>query len=422
MNLLQIKWPIFFMTAIGLFLNNPDQIFKYTPHVFGQISNSSILPQQSFVYPKTTLEAWQLGYLTGLLNYHPQNFAMDVEIRGENVKITPAQLLQIRSAITDMESKQSVIQRVIGCFTFINFIWLLSIIGIMTTIYPVILLIAEPVHKLLEYLFTEYILPILRAIKPLYEAILWIISYILIVNAFRYHDIDSRVFVCITGVFAMNIAIHYTIYLHLPYIDTTDYHLLLSLIFAIVCIPLSIRLNSVLMGFIGVGAIYNALGFSISNWGLCYFIGFNNETALERCLLSSFMLLILLLFGHVMYPDLLLSSLTPALNTLGSITYYIALLIKTQIASEKSYWPLQIWMIGSLNITCFIGSIYQIESIRNVSMLFIVLYILEKTCDIIFRAIHNIALVIFIISIVFWKVSLYLHQNPVVLMSIFGLE
>ena len=198
-----------------------------------------------------------------------------------------------------------------------------------------------------------------------------------------------------------------------------NYQALVSVLFAMVALPLALRFNSVLIGFLGVAAVYSALGFGVSAFGLCYVVGFDSDSALERCLLSSLCLLVGLFWVHVGDPGLVVyfRPLLPALSTLGSVTYFLALLIKTH--SSAAYWPMQALMVLSLNTAFALGSVYQVEAIRNTAAVFTALYIMEKTCDMVLRTMPSLPLAIFIISVFLWRVSLYLHQHPILVFSIF---
>lgn len=404
-------WPILFNIGILMLIKQPKIILDMTPKPWSIYTHNITKP--IIYYPKTKLEAWDLGVIAGMLQDNTDVSSMKICINGQMVRLTYDELIQMRVTI---ESSQSTLQYVRGCFTFVNSIWLLSIIGMLTTISPVLMIIAEPVHQLIKYLTMEIILPFLRAIKPVYEAMLWMFCYILIAHAFRYNDVDSQVFICITGLLGSIIAMSYTTYLHRPKICSENYNILVSLVFAVSSLTVAIRLNSVLIGFLGVASLYNALGFSLSVFGLCYIVGFKNDHALNRCLLSSLFLLIVRMLGHTLNSKFLtdVRAIIPALNTLGSVTYFLALLIKTHFSN----WQTQFLMILSLVTTCAIGSIYHIDAVRNVSMVFTVLYLLEKICSLV----TNLPLVVFIISVCFWKSSLYLHENPMILVSIFGID
>jgi hypothetical protein len=409
--------PTCFVTGIMLFMARPDMVKNFVPLLW-TISNPTGTP----VYPTTLLEAWDMGYKAGFLEDMELEHLVstNIKINGKMTKITPEQLFQVRSILVEMESGTSIIQRVRGCFSFINFIWLLSIVGITITISPVLMMFAKPIHQFIRYFALEIILPFLRAIKPVYEAMVWSLSYSLVIHASRHMDTDSKVFICLTGLFGAMIAMAYTTYLHKPKLPSNIYCMMVSMFFAIISLPLAIHFDSILIAFYGVFAMYSALGFGVSVSGLCYYVGFESHEALERCLLSSFFLLIGLLWGHITRPDLLqnIRVLIPALNVFGSVIYFIALLIKTNIVYD-AYWPTQLWMIFSLVSVGSLGSIYQIESLRNVSMIFTVLYMMEKICNLVLRMTDSVALVVFFISVVLWKASLYLHQNPVLLVCIF---
>lgn len=168
------------------------------------------------IYPKTIVQAWDLGFLACRLKNDSKLLSVGIEIEGKHMVIKPKELLDMRATLVDMESRKSILQHVRGFFTFVNFIWLLSIVGIVTTASPVLMLIAHPIHQLIRYLAIEIILPFLQAIKPVYEATAWILCYGFIVHAYRYSDSDSQVFICLTGIFGSMFAMAYTTHLHPP--------------------------------------------------------------------------------------------------------------------------------------------------------------------------------------------------------------
>jgi hypothetical protein len=85
-----------------------------------------------------------------------------------------------------MAEERSFIQRVLGVFSFINFIWFISICGILATIGPVLYLCARPIVNILVKLFNNVIYPILIALKPLYEVVFYVVSFLFIVEGTRY--------------------------------------------------------------------------------------------------------------------------------------------------------------------------------------------------------------------------------------------
>lgn len=415
-----LTWPILFVVGITTFMLRPEVVLELTPSPWAVAQRK---PDSLFqpIYPRTMLQTWDLAYLACQVENDENVLSLDIKLDGKTTIIRREQLLNMRTTLVEMESRKSIFQHVRGCFTFVNFIWLLSIVGIVTTASPVLMLIARPVHQLIRYLAIEMILPFLRAIKPVYEAVAWMLCYSIVVQAYRYNNTDSQVFICLTGLLGSILAMVYTTYLHVPKMRPADYQALVSVLFATSALPLAIRFNSVLIGFFGVVALYNALGFGVCVCDLCYMVGFETESALERCLLSSLMLLIGILWGHVVHPELVLylRPLLPALNTLGSVMYFLALLIKTHTTVYRGYWQMQVWMILSLLIVSAVGSIYQVDAVRNVAMVFTVLYIMEKISDLAFMVIPNLTVAIFVISVLLWRFSLYLHQHPGIIISLF---
>lgn len=153
-------------------------------------------------------------------------------------------------------------------------------------------IVAEPIHRVLHQLIMRVLIPVLRSLKPLYEAAAWALCLAFIVQASRYPDHDSRVFICITGIVGSMMTWTYSMRLRPPR-DTTC-----AAFFALIITPLAVAFDSHLIGFLAVGAAYNAMGFLVGSWGLCFLIGFEDDGSLNRCLISSLVLLVGLIGAH----------------------------------------------------------------------------------------------------------------------------
>ncbi|CAM9796727.1 unnamed protein product [Heterosigma akashiwo] len=62
---------------------------------------------------------------------------------------------------------------------------------------------------------------------------------------------------------------------------------------ALCWVPLAVHHQSTLLGYGVVCALYTVLGFNITCYGLCYCIGFKRESALQRCVVVSALILAL---------------------------------------------------------------------------------------------------------------------------------
>lgn len=110
--------------------------------------------------------------------------------------------------------------------------------------------------------------------------------------------------------------------------------------------------------------------------------------------------------------------LLPGLGTYGSVAYFLALLIKTHTSTN---WHLQSWMILSLFMGVGLGSTFEMVSLSNTAGTFTALYAMTQTCEFVFSTFYpTIPTIIFISSVAVWRASLFLHQNPQFVASLFS--
>jgi len=188
--------------------------------------------------------------------------------------------------------------------------------------------------------------------------------------------------------------------------------------------PLAVFYNSTMMGFFTVLPLYGLLGFFVSASTLCYVIGFNDKDSLERSVVTSAILVVAFtLIKMIRIKSMFISPFVSAVNIMGCVTYFLGLLISSTAyhsATTTQYTKFQICMIGSLLIVTGVGSIWNIASLFNIGCTFAFFYVVDKIVEIPNLWKGGMVFVgIFASSIVLYFVSLFLHDHPGWVMSLF---
>ncbi len=161
--------------------------------------------------------------------------------------------------------------------------------------------------------------------------------------------------------------------------------------------------GSSIIGFIAIGALLSALGFSILVTPLCYGFGFRDETTIGRATTAAFAVLALFIGLHLLGP------LLPALAIfefgalfLGSFVGYTGLLISSSrwYREKKNYWTFQVVTIIAGVGALFFGSVFHIDELQKIGGTFFILYCIEKLMEIPTRSKPAFALLFTIVGII----------------------
>ena len=184
---------------------------------------------------------------------------------------------------------------------------------------------------------------------------------------------------------------------------------------------LSVNFQSKLFAYFAIIQFYYLMGFYTECFGLGYFIGFKDKDSMIRIIIISFCALISFLTLRMLnISNQIIELYRTPIQIFGSLTHFLGLLILSSLfydITELSYSLRQIMYISSLLIFLLFGNIFNLPSLTNTTLVFTVLYIMEKHVDF-FRKINgNIWLMILILSICLWMFSLYLHRHPKIITS-----
>ena len=333
-----------------------------------------------------------------------------------------AEILHKFPEYLDELNKGGVLSKIKGIFSFVNFIWLLAILGLMISIGPVIFM---AIGAFISTLYGAIIYPIVMFLyeTELYILLGYLISDLLICDGMKVNK-EWGLYISLTGAGFLMLLFSYSIKLE----DLLDkekerskvpYGLLTTILY----FSLSVYFNSKLFSFITTMNFYTFLGFFAQCFGLCYVIGFKSRHDLYRVALTSFVLMTFYIIIRALniynyYFELFRSPI----QIFGALTYFLGMLIYSSkyIDEEKfSYGERQIIFIVSLLLFLFFGNYYNLQSLINTVYVFAVLYIMEKNVEFFSKIKGSLWILIFLISLILWICSFYLHKHPGLIVSIF---
>lgn len=296
-------------------------------------------------------------------------------------------------------SQLSGIQKAAGFFTFINTMWVLGIgIGVLSL-------------SVLVFHWCRWLLLIFVLIPlSLYEVLFYLVSGGLVWWG-RGLSPEVAPFVGLTGCLLLLGALIFTFTMR--GIIPTGW--VVCGLLAVAWGATAIWYGSALIGFLAVGALMGALGFTMMMFGLGYAIGFKNEDELGRATSTSFVMLGLFVAGRIIgATDPVYKIFEPGALFLGSFVGYLGLLIASSRWYEKryNYGVFQVVTVAAGVAALFAGSVWQIGELQKIGGTFFVLYILEKIFEIPVRSRINYAYLGVVTAGLLYGFSMYVKANP----------
>ena len=341
---------------------------------------------------------------------------MSSKVPKERAQSLLSVILKAKETTLAHDHGKSIMSYMSKMFSFINIIWLISIIGIVVSIGP---FCAVYLSILVQYIgiiaITIWYGLIVHIWRPLF--------YVLVLLMFTstcdndvstdvkvYTSLSAALLYCMTILFTCNQLVEVEA---LKAID--DIALLLFPFF--IFLPLTIITSSSLLGFMTVVILYLLLGFGMMSVYGGYVIGFTSEDQLIKCAISSAYLLLLQTSCQVSgFGATQLLPFKAGLQCLGGTSLYIALLIKSSCYMPDSNHYLGLYIIALL-LGIVIGNIVPLLALRNTSYVFVYLFMLDRASFYSSRA-HASAAVL-ITSILLYIGCMLLNQYPEVVVSLY---
>lgn len=244
---------------------------------------------------------------------------------------------------------------------------------------------------------------------------------------------DFALYVATTGLALACPALAYSTFRHAAKLNGGDSQALrrmvaawLSITSALIAMPH----DSVLLGHVAVGAFFVAIGLHVGAYGLCYVVGFSDDDAMERCAVTSFLLLASM--GCLRFVNtacgfgLHLVPFRAAVSVLGCVVLFLAMLImSSRLYREEGARRRRTYLIANaLMLTLLLGfmalgMVGGLPGMANTSVVFFVLWALEKYADFHMTAGFNGWVLVLVSSLVAWRSALALHSNPQFIASLF---
>lgn len=261
------------------------------------------------------------------------------------------------------------LQRFAGMVTFVNVLWVLAIAGGVGCA---------------SFLFGSYVRELMRWLRdvPLvvYEALFHVSAAAFLFGGFQLSAAVGP-YVGLTGCLLFLAALGFTVNHRKLELGGARFALILFAVWA----AAALAYRSSMLGFIAVGALLAALGFTAAIFPLCYMIGFRDKdsvgrtTAAALCLLAAFVAL--RVWGEA-WPQALVFERGALF--LGSFVGYLGLLIGSSrwLAKPDTYAYRQVVTIAAGLAALYFGSVLGIAELQRIGGTFFVLYLLEKPAEI----------------------------------------
>lgn len=397
-NHLWFLQPLIYIVFVWLITNHPEQVKQFTPKLinFSNMTVSDVFPLFP-TDPSTIMKLAEIRF---------KNEPDMLEQASKLLNFTFTTIEQFDQFMTELQQSQlhaGVLEKVWRMCTFINVMWIVSIIGLTVTFLPFAVHILRPFAFLFNGLFLTFL--ITYSTQLIYGLLLLVMSqtvhmnkhhgfYVALLSLFGYYLVTSSTYPR---------ADRY------KYNDTEDYG-----DFVLCCVPtvmLTLFYQSNLLGFLSMAFMFGSIGFSILSNGVCTCIGFESKDALERCVAVAMMLIPVYYY---------FTSITNRLKyfhygayVFGPIVYLLGLLI---LAFDTRKANANLWMIVSLIAMMYFSTITFNSSMFNVSVVFTGLFMLEKFATLIRW--DNFIVPMFLFFGLIYYVSMYLSSHPQMITSI----
>lgn len=324
----------------------------------------------------------------------------------------------LHTLISEDDVPLSPIRKLIGMLTVVNIMWLLAIIGIAISILPALLPMVDLLHRIawevLMFLDRWHVI----------EAFSYLLCLNLIVGSLN-HPGTVGILVSTTGASLMIPAMIYATSLHitrLSDVGTTE----ISTVLLGILLPLAVHFQSTFLGFAAVVSLYSALKFSVVPYGLSYYVGFRDEQSMHNISCTSAILLgVSIVTKACGISSMWISPFVLGLNVMGCITLCISQLIQSSwlFTSRKTdYVDRQLRMILTLSVCICAGLFLHMPSLLHTAYTFGILYLVDKYLDFHRMLEWSGWLAILVVSLVMWRVALWLSVNPGFFYTLAGFE
>jgi len=218
-------------------------------------------------------------------------------------------------------NKKSVWQKVWGFFTFINIIWMLSIIVLVISVGPCVWRICGPcierlakcfsgtVRRAIIWVAKEVLLPLATFMHNwgIFELFFYLLCFQLTLEGSQMDITEQFAFMlALMGFIFLVGVISYSTLLHTKRIRgfRVEKYLNYMLVWYILCAgPVTVVMQSTFFGYMVFACVFTLFGFRIAFFGLGYGLGWDDEKTMESSAFCTFVLLIIYIPLRLCLPD-----------------------------------------------------------------------------------------------------------------------
>lgn len=421
--------PIATSAAAWTLLHHPAEFMSVLPAVFSSYAGAAlnkVLP----VHPKNFHEAFQLGQVLERIDAAASSsaeaankiiedaLALATQIAGRNV--TLADLRAVPAELKLWAESRSTTQRILAAFSLINIIWGISILGLTLTVSPFLYFIAEPVCRVIIKLWSDIVIPILIALKPAYEPLMYAVSFFVLVESARYPRDDpysmAGTFTALSGIAGVMLSWGYTTYLNSKGGgDAETWASLATALLVAVSAPMAILHQSKLIGYVTVCSFMGLIGFCGFATRCCLMIGFESRNAAARAAATCLVLVLINASARALQlQGPYLKPFESAINCVATSVYFLALDILSTWGDNRATY----FFIANLASMMVLGTWLGQEGMTNSAKAWSVILGLSMYGS---HPPKGGIIVVWSFSLfaILYGVSLYFSRNPALIAQLF---
>jgi len=324
------------------------------------------------------------------------------------------------------DPNHGILHRLVGFISFWNVIKVVATILIVISIRNVIGYFLSFLSPIFDFVMPT-IVAFLIWIKPVYEAIIYVISLLLLSQSLWYPN-DIAKYIAFTGsVFSFG-AFIYSSMLHLE--DTgrgkESWIIIMGLYVALTFGIPATWYNSSFLGFLSCCGVYTALGFVVIPLGLGVAIGWDKDDKMQQTMVVNAMFLMCsLMIPHLKDLDTIETLFDPfrfGIHAMGTSIFLLGMLIISSKWYESKTTTIirNGQMIGLIIILFYIGNVNEIPSFVNNAGVFTVLYGLEKYAELSYwQDESGYWILLFLTGCSGWFLPFYITTHPEWILGMF---
>ena len=423
------RWllPSLFALACWLLLLCPNKVLAFVPSSqFSWLLGGQFAQHKAATLPASRYAVYQLGYITGKLNSQeadPSSLDTAATLLSLPKGAVTAELMASLGQAFDEMDHGGRGARFSGLFSFINFIWCLSIVGIAVSATPVVLILAKPLKRFLRTharRFINALLCCVNVLQPAFQAALFLLCFYIIAAAARYPTSYNHL-IALSGCI-MSIPIFFWTFMPRAAAEAESQMVFCKTFLLLVLTPVTIVYDAVLIGFFSSTALFGALGLSAIPHGLAWDATVSKLSDLHWVAVTSSLILSGLVIAKATGVDsAVLWPLQAGLFVFGSIWLFLACLCETSRywVSNKIYFLVaNLRFLIVLLLLVLAAAVFHLTSLQNAGIIPTLVLVMVRMLELSFHC-RCSWIGVFFTSVMSWQLALWLHSHPDFVQALF---